>query len=1107
MRHVRRPRPVRPTDRTVVVQSARQGSGVLLTDRLVLTCAHVLGGEASASVAHPDLPVPVTCRVLWVDAEQDAALLLADGPLPPVPPVRLGVLASAQALPGCEITGFPEIQRYGSGRHLEADQYTATVVPLAGLLRNLLACDLDSPPPVADEDGETLLSGLSGGPVFAGAVLLGLARRIPPRRDGRRVECVSLRPVLESAGFRQAYEQTTASEPRTEQVHGTYPADIRYEEEYADALGAAYRRTRIFGLDELGRRDSEWDLDTAYLSLEAETGGRWTGREAGRVRVPRGRGTDPTPRRIDDLLTDRPRVLLRGDAGAGKTTLLWWLAAHSVAGTLPPRLAALNRLIPFVVPLRTLRAREERLPAPAGLPEAARLAVDTAPDGWAGRVLESGRGLLLVDGLDEVPPGEREEAYTWLTRLLARYPQTRCVATVRPLAVEPDWLAAEGFEELRLLPLRDEDIQAFVAAWHKAARLDDDDHGRLHELERDLARQFRGNRTLSDLARTPLLCAVICALHRRQEGFLPNTRWKLYRSALGMLLGNRDQRRGITDPEGITMEVEEQMLLLQRIAIWLVREGQTEFSRDQALRQLDRALAGMERVRKQGTTDAILTHLLNRSGLLQERADDSYQFAHRTFQDYLAAAEFVESDQINELLRVAHDESWADVIALASGHCGRSQLSALVNGLLDQAQSYDEDALGAYGVAAVRVLAALCAQQATWLDDGTRERIRAALTELFPPSSLEMADLLGSLGADALAHLPDPSALPADPGDGRFTVWLLGAVGGREALAYARAWVAASPASAAELSTEWPNFPTEEFARDVLAGGNLDGAHLSIGSRAELLALPHLGPAGRALVLTLDGPFEEGDLRHGLRHIRPESLTHLRNPLLTDLSVLHDSEHLRRLAVDGCPGVTDLAPLKDWPALRRLILRDDHVPMDRLTVLREVPWLHHLQLKLASAIGHLSELPPLPGLRELALDASGAVELDNLGEWTSLQLLRLRKVSSPASLMTALRAAPRVTAVSLTHALDGPWPRHEEPLPQLSALSLMVGPGSGADLRPLRDLFPDLRRLTLRGRAGTTIDVSPLRGWPTLHIEVLLNGGSLVGAEGLEDARLTVTAR
>jgi hypothetical protein len=32
-----------------------------------------------------------------------------------------------------------------------------------------------------------------------------------------------------------------------------------------------YRKTEIFGLEELGRGESSWDLETAYLTLEAES--------------------------------------------------------------------------------------------------------------------------------------------------------------------------------------------------------------------------------------------------------------------------------------------------------------------------------------------------------------------------------------------------------------------------------------------------------------------------------------------------------------------------------------------------------------------------------------------------------------------------------------------------------------------------------------------------------------------------------------------------------------------------------------------------------------------------------------------------------------------
>ncbi|WP_308462557.1 NACHT domain-containing protein [Streptomyces sp. SM13] len=446
---------VHPADRTVVVSAIQQGSGVLLTDRLVLTCAHVVK-SGSVLIAHPAVSDRVRATVAWIDYRLDVALLEAVEPVRPVPPVRLGVVDTRQAIPDCEITGFPRVQRYGRDQRLEADQYTATVLPLAGRVRDLLVCDLDGPPAARPDDEPAALSGLSGGPVFMGDVLLGVARQVPQQRDGRRVECVPLGPVLAANPFRLVCRRA-GLDLREERVHGSFPRDLRYEAEYAQALGAKYRRTKIFGLDELSRHDTEWDLDTAYLSLEAQAQDR-AAQHPGVTEA-----SPPLPQRIDALLADRPRVLLRGEAGAGKTTLLWWLAAHASARTLGDALAPLNGLIPFVVPLRTLRARGVTFPRPAELSGAAGLVVDTAPEGWAGRVLESGRALLLVDGLDEVPPEEREQTHTWLSQLLARYPDTRCVATVRPLAVEPDWLRSEGFAELRLLPMRNEDIQAFVA--------------------------------------------------------------------------------------------------------------------------------------------------------------------------------------------------------------------------------------------------------------------------------------------------------------------------------------------------------------------------------------------------------------------------------------------------------------------------------------------------------------------------------------------------------------------------------------------------------------------------------------------------------------------
>nr|WP_202547176.1 serine protease [Streptomyces sp. SID2119] len=1048
----------------------------MLADRLILTCAHVVG-SGPALVAHPAVRDRMPATVAWMDDRLDVALLEAAGPVQPVLPARLGVLDTREAIPGCEITGFPRVQRYGPDQRLEADQYMATVLPMAGRVRDLLVCDLDGAPAVRPGDEHPALSGLSGGPVFVGDVLLGVVRRIPQQREGRRVDCVPLSPSLAAELFVQAGGRGALL--REERVHGNFARDLRYEVEYAQALGVAYRRTKIFGLDELSRHDSEWDLDTAYLSLEAQAQGRAA-------------PGPPLPQRIDTLLTGRPRVLLRGDAGAGKTTLLWWLAAHASAHTLDDDLAPLNGLVPFVVPLRTLRARGGGFPGPAELSGAAGLVVDAAPEGWAGRVLESGRALLLVDGLDEVPPEDREQAHDWLSQLLARYPETRCVATVRPLAVEPDWLRSEGFAELGLLPMRNEDIQAFVGSWHRAARLSEpDDAGRLDELERDLALQFDQNPTLRDLARTPLLCAVICALHRRRDGFLPETRWSLYRSALEMLLGHRDRRRRIGDPEGVDLSVEEHTQLLQRIAVWLVREGQSEFTREQALRQLGRALAGMERVSAQGPPAKILTHLLNRSGLLQERTDDTYQFIHRTFQDYLAAKELVEDDHLNELLRHADEETWQDVILLASGHCGRRELAVLVRGLLDAGLRHEADTVER---TTVHVLAALCAQHATWLDHPVREAVRESTAALFPPRTGGQVASLARLGPAALAFLPDPRQVPEEDPRQQHVGQLIVTIGGAPAVPHARDWILALPGLSHCFANAWERFPPEGYAAQVLAHCDLASTVLTVSDRKHLRALRHL-PNVSALSLRLDLP--DAEIGAALEGTRLERLFLRKTTRLTGLAFLSAAANsLSALTICLSPAIRDLTPLAGLHKLGLLLLEAERTRPADLAPLADIPALSRLRLSQLG-VERLSEIAANPRVTSLTVTSGRPLVLDGLGAWKSLRNLKISKLAALDDALDALREHSRITVLGFTAF---PWahlPTRSIRVPSVEKLSVPA-PDHRGDLGMLRPLFPGVTDLTLHASGLHVLDLTPLHFWPGLRVRVTgLSRQRLIGAEEL----------
>ncbi|MBW5484218.1 NACHT domain-containing protein [Streptomyces bambusae] len=740
--------------------------------------------------------------------------------------------------------------------------------------------------------------------------------------------------------------------------------DAAFEDEYRAYVARRHSTVTIYGLD-LEPGTATWPLDTAYVSLEL----------AG---APEGRGPDMgRPRRNvrrqlwAGLALElgvgehrRGRFLLRGEAGSGKTTLIQHLAvtaAREAAG-----------LVPFVLPLRTLTRHGERLPAPGGFLEAAGSALaGSEPDGWEARVLRDGQALLLVDGIDEIPEAERAGARAWLAELITAYPDNAWLVTSRPSAVRPDWLREEHFAELALAPMSRDHVATFIDRWHAAAGADPE----LTVLRDQLRQAVRTKPELARLATNPLLCGLICALHRERRGFLPSGRKELYTAALSMLLHRRDKERRLRLPE---LGDEPQLQLLQRLAYWLIRNGRTEMARDHAVRLIANALPAVpEAQRVLGGAEAVHTHFLERTGLLRAPTEDTVEFVHRTFQDFLGARMALDEGSTGELALHADDDQWEDVVKMAVAQGRPRERAEIIRALLDQPTPRST------------LLAVASLEYAAELDPELREEATAAMADLWPPADYEAGRRLGeAAGPLVLDLLPDPAQAP-DEETALMALVTAGGTGSDAAIDFLSRYCDHPLERVRDHLTElWPRFETVRFANEVLGRIDPPPDRLKLTSGAELAALPVFAPPP---ILWISGPVSSSRLTAFAGRYPVEELVLHALPRV-GMVELRDCTTLRTLRMNTWLGLEDVEDLDALVGLTGLPVEQVSMSLHRQPVrLGRVvaSWPRLRTLRIGGQVADWSFADLHPDARLEDLDIEPAPPLAGLGRQRSLLRLAL----------------------------------------------------------------------------------------------------------------------
>ncbi|NOK01104.1 MULTISPECIES: NACHT domain-containing protein [Myxococcus] len=707
----------------------------------------------------------------------------------------------------------------------------------------------------------------------------------------------------------------------------------RLEKDFRLAITRRHSEISLFGID-VSETNRHYSLTVAYVSLSAKH--QQPPEDAARTTPPVDIKS-PSPETSDDSIMGVEEgiglsnaLLITGHAGSGKTTLLQWIAVQAAGMTFQGKLAHLNNRIPFFIRLRDFATAP--LPPPETFPSL------TAPEvagqmslNWAHEKLSDSQAILLIDGVDELPKTRRASLREWIISLRAQFPETVLLLTSRPYASGEQWYERNGFKRVELQPMDLYRIGEFIDHWHKAIfeqLTSETQRAALAPLASDLKEFLKTQPRLTNLASTPLLCAMICALYRDRNRRLPKERIGLYKACIEALVDRRDPERQIKLTDYPDLTFRQKSLLLQDFAYYLLRNGLTEASQDQLTTRISNRLPNLGLSPCPESKD-VCQLLLERSGVLREVVTSRVDFIHKTFQEFLAAQAALDEEDIGLLTRHATDESWREVITLAAGLASTKTAEKLISHLINEG---DKNKSTRHQL---HMLAVGCMGSVVESSELLRIEVSKRIKSLVPPTNMSDAKALAAAGDLAVPYLQASDKLLAH--QAAACVRTLATIGGPIALNALKSYRTDPRRTVQqEIIRAWSYFDPKEYASSLLS----DATSIEIRPGIPLSSI------------------------ESIKKIEDISIT---DPEDTDLTPLLHHRAIKHLKIDGGRTLKhiDLSPIEALPNLQRLNLW--RLTTDKLPTLRHLKNLIRLSIGEIVSMSDFSEISAMENIRSLSL--------------------------------------------------------------------------------------------------------------------------------------------
>jgi NACHT domain len=436
----------------------------------------------------------------------------------------------------------------------------------------------------------------------------------------------------------------------------------RYRKRYFEHLTHRYRHLDVKGLSVQSVYSLQ--VEQIYVDLTIDPG--LPNRESAdpiHKTVNPGRHSVWTFLSLPDLRTQNFAVI--GAPGSGKTTLLKHVTLALAKGKGQSHELKYTPVLLFIrdvsesinaTPSATLSDTIDESAKKMGIP---------APPEFFKSQLKRGHCLIMLDGLDEVADeGLRSNVAKWVEGQMQNSGPNRFVITSRPFGYKSNPLA--GVTVLEVRPFTLDQVRLFISRWYLAnEKMAAGESGRSEsEAVRIAAREgaeqlwerLQNKSALLELAINPLLLTMITTVHK-YRGSLPGRRVELYAEICDAFLGKRQQARGMQ----IELTPAQKKRVLQPLAFKMMYSEIRHIKLEDAAQIITEPLS---LVSPRMTCKEFLRLVEESSGLVLERENGLYGFAHLTFQEYLAAIHILEERLQDQLLTKVSVPWWHETIRL-----------------------------------------------------------------------------------------------------------------------------------------------------------------------------------------------------------------------------------------------------------------------------------------------------------------------------------------------------------------------------------------------------------------------------------------------------------